>query len=137
MKTVICIRGTKHIGKTTLIHTVFDMLNLAETPPLQMWGNDMLAILNMQGKTVGFASMGDPGSNQKTCLQQLVESGCEVILCASRTKGNTVNAVDNLATHGYRIIWTSPFSSVDTPVFPLNNPFAEAIIKLIQQCLIS
>ena len=45
------------------------------------------------------------------------------------------NAVDNLATHGYRIIWTSPFSSVDTPVFPLNNPFAEAVIKLIQQCL--
>lgn len=135
MKTVICIWGTEHIGKTTLIHTVFDTLNLSGTPPLQTWGDDMLAILNIQGKTVGFASMGDPGSNQADCLQRLATNNCEVILCASRTKGQTVNTVGNLSAQGYRIIWASPFSSGDMPVFPLNNLFAEVVIKLIQQCL--
>ena len=137
MKTAICIWGNAGIGKTSLIRTVFDRLNIAGDAVVQTWGNDFCATLAMQCGTVGFASMGDPCSNQGTCLQQLVESGCDVILCASRTKGNTVNAVGNLATHGYRIIWTSPFSSGDTPVFPLNNLFADAVIRLIQQCLIA
>ena len=48
-------------------------------------------------------------------IDKMVEAGCEVIVCASRTKGWTKdNVIKAAGENGYRLIWTSHYS-VDNP----------------------
>ena len=62
---------------------------------------------------------------------------CEIIVCASRTKGSTVDAVEDVAQRGgYVTIWFSPFYSADSVnTNVLNNLTADAVIELIRKCL--
>lgn len=62
---------------------------------------------------------------------------CEIIICASRTKGSTVATVEQLAEqYEYKTIWLSPLSSYDgINTDLLNNLTANMIIELIKKCL--
>ncbi len=137
MKTVICLWGLAHIGKSSAIGRLYSDLNFAMQPPLHVSGDDFCAIADFCGCKVGIASQGDPGSFQEAWLDELFAASCEVIVCASRTKGRTVSAVDQRArTNGYVLIWLSPFSS-DGPIRTetLNELTADAVIALIRKSL--
>lgn len=138
MKTIICLWGGAGIGKTSSIRVVWDRLNISNQPPLHQSADDICAIVPFCNSTVGIASQGDPYSAQDEWLEELMNLGCEIIVCASRTKGSTVDAVEDVAQRGeYVTIWFSPFyssDSVNTNV--LNNLTADSVIELIRNCLI-
>lgn len=137
MKTIICLRGKSEIGKTSSIRAIWKRLNIENQPPLHQSADDICAVVPFCNQTIGIASQGDPGSEQKKWLEELVTLGCEIIVCASRTNGNTVGAVETAAKRGeYVTIWFSPFYSTDfdnTNI--LNDCTAEAVIGLIRRCL--
>ncbi len=141
MKTIICLWGHAGIGKTSAIKAIYDKLNFSSTPPIGVYGDDFYAIVPYCNSTVGIASMGDSSSQQGFCLNELDKAGCEVIICASRTKRGTVYTVENLAqSGGYKLIWLSPFSSefaVTAEPFrkALNDATANAVIELVRKCL--
>ena len=138
MKTIICLYGGAGIGKTSSIRAVWDRLNISNQPPLHQSADDICAIVPFCNSTIGIASQGDPYSAQDEWLEELMNLGCEIIVCASRTKGSTVDAVEDVAQRGeYVTIWFSPFyssDSVNTNV--LNNLTADSVIELIRKCLI-
>jgi len=137
MKTIICYWGNAEIGKTSAIRKVWEKLNLAKLPPRHTSGNDICAILPFCNASVGIASQGDPNSLQSTWLKYLYDENCEIIICASRTKGDTVNTVEHLArTGGYTLVWLSPLSSA-APINLdlLNDLTADMVIELIRKCL--
>jgi len=134
MKTIICIWGNAGIGKTSVIKRVFDKLNVSALAPIEEPGDDIYAILDYRNRKVGIASMGDPGSGQDEYLRRMVEDeACEIIVCASRTKGWTVECVDMYAQkHGYRLVWVSPFAGygqINRNL--LNDLSSDAIVRLI------
>jgi len=137
MKTIICCWGNAGTGKTSAIRKIWERLNLANQPPQYMSGDDICAIVPFCNASVGIASQGDPGSLQQTWLQYLNQANCEVIVCASRTKGGTVNAVEHLAQNGnYALIWLSPLSSANVINHDLLNELtANMVIELIGKCL--
>lgn len=72
-------------------------------------------MIEINGQTIGIESQGDPGTGlQKRLLQLVNQWRCDVILCTCRTKGETVHAVEHLASQGFRIIWTSTYQVRDT-----------------------
>jgi hypothetical protein len=55
---------------------------------------------------VGIESRGDPSSRLFKSLETFDKAGCKVILCATRTKGETVKAVEKLSLASqYQIVW--------------------------------
>ncbi len=101
------------------------------------FGVEFCAIADFRGCKVEIACQGDPESLQATWLDELLAASCEVIVCAFRTKGQTVSAVDQRArTNGYVLIGLSPFSS-DGPIRTetLNELTADAVIALIRKSL--
>lgn len=89
-------------------------------------------------KLVGIESYGDPGSAQGETLDDFAAQGCEVIICASRTRGGTRNRVEQIASKfGYQLITTSNFyGGVDGILsnnVDLNDEFADAIVRLVDK----
>lgn len=80
---------TRHIAQTSL-HEI---------------NRDICATVDFEGIRVGISSLGDPDSEQEMWLDELVGMECDIIVCASRTKGRTVRAVEErAAANGYALI---------------------------------
>lgn len=137
MKTIICLWGLADIGKTSAIGAIHAKLNFSRNPPIKTAGNDFCAIVEFCGHKIGFASQGDPCSLQESWIDELLNASCEVIVCASRTKGQTVDTVEHRAhKNGYTLIWFSPFSSGDQiSTETLNELTADAVIALIRKTI--
>ena len=136
-KTAIAVWGTAGIGKTSTVRRVFDKLNVEGKAPDKTTESDICASINLSnGKRLGIESLGDPGSEQPEWIDYLVENNCDVIVCACRTKGDTADTVANLVNYDYDTIWVSPFTSENMGKEALNDISADAIIKLIERCIL-
>ncbi len=134
MKAMICFWGLSEIGKTPAIKTIWQNLKNGSNPPLDTSSDDICDIVYLDGHKIGIESQGDPDSKQKEWIDELIKEECEIIICASRTKGSTVEIVESRAkNYGYDLIWLSPLSSTQSSLHPyLNSTTSESIIKLIK-----
>ena len=87
-KTIICLSARANSGKTTSIRELFFRL----TGHYPESTGDFLSIV--QDKNVehgiGISSVGDSWGNREP-IEKLIDAGCEIIVCASRTsKGGCV-----------------------------------------------
>ena len=96
-KTVICFWGAGNIGKTESVRALWEKLDTSHKPPLHEINRDICATVDFEGIRVGISSLGDPDSGQEMWLDELVGKECDIIVCASRTKGRTVRAVEERA----------------------------------------
>ena len=139
MKTIISIFGTEDTGKTSVIKNIFYKLNQDNTfNNVDLAPNEVKAIGMYNNKLIGIESVGDPDSRQGKSLQEFVDKGCEIIICASRTKGETKENVDNIVkNHNYQLIRTSNFfggiKGMLNNQIDLNTEFSIAILKLIDK----
>ncbi|MBQ3739891.1 MAG: hypothetical protein II856_01655 [Bacteroidales bacterium] len=146
MKSMILVKGSSKRGKSQSIK------RLATTFPfssiIRPWtGNDydsymIGTVLDEKGeeRIVGMESLGDPGSCQKQWIEECINSGCEVVVAASRSYGQTVGDAYALAmANGYEVIEVSTYFHVGGPKFPngldLRDAFAENMRSLIMKCL--
>ena len=131
---MICFWGLSEIGKTPAIKTIWQNLKNGSNPPLDTSSDDICDIVYLDGHKIGIESQGDPDSKQKEWIDELIKEECEIIICASRTKGSTVEIVESRAkNYGYDLIWLSPLSSTQSSLHPyLNSTTSESIIKLIK-----
>jgi hypothetical protein len=154
MNTIIAVKGTANIGKTSAILAVFDKLVKCEgVNPVEVEKNgEVKAVLTYtqkqqdQSKTIliGIDSQGDPHSRQGESLHSFADQKCHLIICASRTKSETRSNIENLSNNPehdeYKIIWTSNLSARNIEqdkradlYKKLNDTFADAIVSLIDQ----
>lgn len=134
MKAMICFWGLSEIGKTPAIKTIWKNLKNDSNPPLDTSSDDICDIVSLDGHKIGIESQGDPDSKQKEWIDKLITEECEIIICASRTKGGTVEIVESRAKdYDYELIWLSPLSSIQISLHTdLNSITSESIIKLIK-----
>ena len=89
------------MGKSQTIRTVVEML-AAKHPNATIEYNhttkvDVRVVLTINGLKIGVESQGGPnGRLIKESLDLFVRIGCDVIICATRTSGRTVEAVNAL-----------------------------------------
>ena len=104
-KTIICLSARANSGKTTSIRELFFRL-IGHYPEST---GDFLSIV--QDKNVehgiGISSVGDSWGNREP-IEKLIDAGCEIIVCASRTSKDTVNTVYELASnYQYKVVQIS------------------------------
>ena len=97
-------------------------------------GYDKYAVFELKKKTIVIITQGDPNSNQGECLNDAVKENADIIVCASRTRGDTKDCIYDTAKNGYGIIWFSNFhvdENNSSYINHLSEITAEAIKKLI------
>ena len=110
MKTIIDVFGAASIGKTSSIKSAYAKLSGKDFTELP--DGDICEIIHISGKRIGFASEGDPNSSQKEDLKSLMDNGCDIIVCASRTKGETSRFVEDIANDkDYLLLKMSPITT--------------------------
>jgi hypothetical protein len=123
MKTIVAIWNAGNRGKSQTLRefAIFLLINypghreiypIPKSVPLT---GDFRLVVDINGIIVGIESQGDPGTGLEKRLFELADKfKCDLILCSTRTKGETVYAVENLeSTKGFQIIWTSTYQIVD------------------------
>ena len=102
-KTLLAIYGTSDIGKTTSIKNFY--LKFISKYSSQVINNnslcdddsnEMYRIIELQnGVKIGVCSFGDDGSSYEK-LNNFAKQDCKVIVCASCTKGASVDSINKL-----------------------------------------
>lgn len=135
-KIVIAIWGEASQGKSSSIREIASSIPArfpGSSVNYLIQGNvDIKAIAQVNGIKVGIESQGDPSSRLRQSLAEFLADGCEIIICATRTRGDTVNAVNELFTnHRYDIVWTSNLFSREKDIDYLNTTFANHILSVL------
>jgi hypothetical protein len=101
LKKVFALKGRRNIGKSQTIRTVDELLR-AKYPGISVEHEhrtraELRVVLSLNGVKIGVESYTKAG------FDLFVSLGCDVIICPTRTTGQTVNAVNALP--GYEVIW--------------------------------
>ena len=137
-KTIIALYGVSNQGKTTTIRRVYDDLRLkyrvvTRGSPSRTEVNG--AILDIDGVLVGFASPGDVEWILADNLLPLIAKGCIVIVCATHTRGGTVDLVREVAVeHQFGIAWIEKAGG-STDHIVANRQKADEIIQRIRRAI--
>ena len=143
MRTILAIWHQANKGKSETLREFSNLLLLTyptatiifPTPGVIPAGGDFRLIVEIHGIIVGVETSGDPGTNLEQGLIDLADNfHCTVILCTTRTSGQTVHAVDQLVfTRGYNVIWTSTYQvSIPIQYNFVNQQKARHIFELLQ-----
>jgi len=135
MKTIIAVWHGGNKGKSQVIRNLANVLLSTYPTATQIFpilpstisaSGDFTLVLNVNGKIVGLESQGDPGTNLQGRLVNLCKTyNCYVIICSTRTRGETVSAVEHIrVSYGHEIIWTSTYQ--------IDNPARHSVVNLLK-----
>src|SRR5580693_7524427 len=98
-KTVIAISGASNQGKSASIKEIVQRITLrfpSAFVDYKINTADVKAIIQIGHVKIGIESQGDPGSRLGASLQEFIKEGCDIIVCATRTRGETVELVNEM-----------------------------------------
>jgi energy-coupling factor transporter ATP-binding protein EcfA2 len=115
MGNIFALQGKKGCGKTPTLKLVAEILqtNYPQAPIIPLLSNegDIKIIIEIDVKVdvkvkVGIASQGDPKPNLilPQTLADFAEAKCDIIFCACRNSGDTVDCINNLVGYAPHFI---------------------------------
>lgn len=107
MKKAIALKGVARIGKSQTIRTVDELLRV-KNPDAMVEHEyrtkvELRVVLSINGVKIGIETTGENIKRINESFDLFVNLGCEVIICATRTSGKTVMAVNALP--GHDVVW--------------------------------
>ena len=105
-KKIIALRGKANVGKTSTLKKAYEILknNYTIENVFKRIDAEIKVIVIIKGVKIGIESQGDPGYRLKESLKEFAEKECVIIICATRTRGQTVKAVEEQKPI-YKVIW--------------------------------
>lgn len=143
MKKIIGLYGTSNLGKSQTIKSIYEklhenFLHIAFHKGFEQIiheNGDISIIIIINGKVIGIESQGDPNSRMFFSLPIFAKLQCDIILCATRTRGGTVVEVKKLNKE-YEIIWIKKNKADDKANRKIENEkTATDILKTITEQL--
>lgn len=136
-KYIICDFARSSWGKSQTLLKVIDLLKEENKPKTEKLidGYDKYAVFELNEKIIVVITQGDPDSHLEECLTDAVIENADFIVCASRSRGYTVDCIYNVAGKGYDIIWFSNLYADDknSPCIKhLVEIAADSIVKLLK-----
>lgn len=143
MKYLIGLFGKSNIGKTETIRLVFELIkekypDIKYDPnyqPILSNDGDISVIVIVNGIKIGIESQGDPNSRIFVSIPIFINLKCDVILCATRTRGATVQIIEGLK-NDFQINWIEKKQVDDSKLqFTENKKSAICIAEKISEHL--
>jgi|GEM_PF-6042486 len=141
MTTVIAIWGGGQQGKTSALRRTIERMeeHYQTTARLDAprENRDATAVLETRWGRIGVTTQGDPTTAPHLRVQRLAEEEqCKVVLCATRTRGDTVNDLERLCNErGWRLLWWSNISGAQ-PYEGWNDLSSRYILDLVNTLMI-
>ena len=132
-KQLYVLRGRASSGKSSIIGHVYKSLKLNRQVKQLVYKtvrNDFLGILVIKGRKIGFASEGDKGIWLEEHINYLEKQGCEIIITASRTSGETVHFLETLLPN-HNIEWLEQKFYYSSSPHICNDEVVENIITWV------
>jgi hypothetical protein len=112
MKNIIALSGVSSIGKSETIKLLYaklinefkDFSFVEDVKQITDDKGDIRVVIVIHGKIIGIESQGDPGSRVIRSLPNFVKLNCDIIICATRTRGSTVKLLEKFSNE-YKIEW--------------------------------
>lgn len=133
---VIANKGKAECGKSSSIKEVFNKLITIYPYNILIKDGDIKATITIGNVLVGIESQGDPNSRMMQSMNDFVSMGCQIIVAACRTSGETCNKIIELnQVSGYDIIWATNDKTAISQQHQdiLNKKYAERVIDLIME----
>ena len=106
LKNAISLRGTSKTGKSQTIKTFVELLTAKYPDAISEHEHrtktDIRVVFTVNRLKIGVESRGD---RLIESLDLFVKSGCDAIICATRTKGRTNDAISALQFQGFDVYW--------------------------------
>ncbi|MDO8206988.1 MAG: hypothetical protein Q7T38_04095 [Gallionella sp.] len=135
---VIALRGAANQGKSSSIKQAFSLLKQKlsiDSISHEITGADIRAVLTIGNIKIGIESQGDPNSRLTESLKLFTSLGCQIIICATRTRGATVKAVQDL-NPSYTITFINKVGEKEvSKQAAVNLATANQIVTLVQNAL--
>ena len=97
---VIALFGKGGIGKTTTLNLLNNLIN-PDNPITD--GKDHRRTFTYKGKTISITTPGDNETEVKKNIQYVQDKNCDILVTASRTRGQTVTELENFSKNIRRI----------------------------------
>ena len=115
MKKIVALKGCANKGKSETLRIVIQKLkekySSVSYVSCEKDDKDEKCVFgNLNGMKIGIETQGDPGYRLPKSLQDFVQGMCNVIICACRTKGSTVEAIE-LYRNDYEIEYIKKMAS--------------------------
>ncbi len=114
-KLLVCVYGRANVGKTSsLVELKYEIGNELLRNSVFFKFNDVCSFpkpdfcgyYDTSKAKIGISSAGDDAASVQKGLNALLQVNCDMIFIASRTKGQSSDAVQNFAkTNNYELIW--------------------------------
>jgi len=140
-KEVIALWGKGKVGKSQTIRKTYDLLkskyNITQEKHNILSRIDVSVVLTIKRIKVGVESRGDPDGKLPKRLSSFVRAGCKIIICATRTRGKNVEAIDKLRLKNYEVVlWLKQnVKSVVSRQQESNNAMAKEIVREIEKTI--
>jgi len=139
MDTLIALFGPSSCGKTQSIKMVYNKFIKSKGVKIieEEIRNDICTIFSYKEKKIGITSQGDNKGLLEPKLEKFRKEGCNIILCASRTRGGTCDAIYKLQNE-YEINWVKKseyFSKNKEEQILLNERTANILLRVIMKAI--
>jgi basic membrane lipoprotein Med (substrate-binding protein (PBP1-ABC) superfamily) len=143
LRKMYVLQGCPNCGKSSTIKEIYNILSnnypnstihnyFQAQPPAQ----DIKITMNgVKQHLIGIESQGDPNSRLAQSLDDFDKAGCDIIFCASRSTGTTVNVVKSYSNN-YQIFFIDQLF-LDKNLISNNNPNQSLRDKCVAQLIIS
>jgi len=135
MGNIYALQGRGDCGKTETIKLVYQILvnnyKISQTQIQDFFPNspDIKIIMSgVKGKKIGIESRGDPKSRLERSLKDFVNAGCDIIFCACRTSGMTVQWI-NSHKPKYTPFFIKQVIAASAKQRQSNNNMAQQLVK--------
>jgi hypothetical protein len=100
MAEIYVLQGPSDCGKSSTIKEIFSVLDVKYPNCIQNnyfpgQYDIKIEMKNIKGFLVGIESQGDPNSRLQDSLNDFEKNGCDIIFCAARTRGMTVQWINS------------------------------------------
>lgn len=138
-KTIIVLKGTKNIGKTSTLVRVGKKLDKRKNSTTKDDINypEYRAVFEYLGVKVGIQTFGDHVYVIDEGLNEFDKYPCDILIMASKGYGDTTMAIENYAKRGgYRVFWGTPWNCTDTTQLnALNDYNADICLKMLDDII--
>ena len=112
---VIVLQGKGKRGKSTTLRKLIEILTKENAEKIGKLENerrksDTWAVFDYNGRIIGITTSGDNEDELKPVIEYELPENCDIIVCASRTKGSSVDYINDHFKKDL-IIWLGRFSA--------------------------
>lgn len=141
-KYIICDSARAESGKTAVLSELADKLksskNIKQLDFKDLNNGDVWYLFECKGKKICIITGGDDAKSIKKWLDWSMKANADIVVCASRSKGDTVHCVNEFASKsGFSIVKFSNYfcEGDDSEINVLNECTAESILNVIEKLL--